>query len=55
LKELAKNGGMLTTFSVHISHLFPVIDVLLFRIVKTVKKYLANTRPKIGRQQTEVR
>jgi hypothetical protein len=37
------------TCPAHMSHLFPVIDVVLFRRVQTLKKYLARTRPRTGR------
>lgn len=41
LQELARNGVLLLTYPAHTSHLFQVLDVLLFGKLKAFKKYLA--------------
>jgi hypothetical protein len=40
LQELANHGNLLITYSPHTSHIFQVLDVMLFRRRKSAKKYL---------------
>jgi hypothetical protein len=40
LRELARNGVLLLTYPPHTSHIFQILDVLLFGRLKALKKYL---------------
>ena len=40
LKEFAEQGVVVVTYPPHTSHIFQVLDVLLFGRLKSAKKYL---------------
>jgi hypothetical protein len=50
LRELARNGILILTHLPHTSHLFQVIDVLLFGLLKVFKEYL----PKDDNEDREI-
>jgi hypothetical protein len=45
LEELAKNEVMVMMYPASISHLFEVLDLLLFGRLEAIKKYVAKHQP----------